>query len=467
MKPRILCVSSEISFFKEMEGFLAPKGYEVLRAKTTGEAVQQLERENIDVAVLDARIDNLEGCELCRIIKTDENHMDVPVILATNLKSKDDRIRGIEAGVDDFIHHPVNGEEALERIKALISLQPSGTRLGELLVGMNFIGRKELEEALRISKERNIQVGEALVAMGAIDRDHIYWALSNQLKMNYIELSYDMIDLKFIQGYSLGKLEELQALPLYETSGEIHFVISDPMNQAALRELRQMNPGKRVRLHLGLPEKIGKIIRLIKQEASPEAPPAGPAQAPGARAGKEKPGDAPWQAFTQAISASGRGPSFCLYREVNECRLMSPSGGDYETLRQFSGADFNLIRRGIEDRVKRLGAAPGNLYVENANGNPALFQVSEIGGPQKDLLFLRRIPPFLPDDCAAAEFRRLAEELQRSFDREGFLLAGGTDNLRVKQACYLLARTSGWLERFPPAVFIEQRLDLWFPKTIQ
>lgn len=56
--------------------------------------------------------------------------------------------------------------------------------------------------------------------MGALDKDHIYWVLSTQLKMNYIELSPEMIDKDLVKQFSIDTLEQLLCLPLYKNMGD-------------------------------------------------------------------------------------------------------------------------------------------------------------------------------------------------------------------------------------------------------
>src|SRR4030042_4848642 len=129
---------------------------------------------------------------------------------------------------------------------------------------MGFINEEQLQKALRVAEEQNIKVGEALYSMGALDKDHIYWVLSNQINMNYLELSPEMIDKELIIQFSIDTLEELLCLPLYETMGEIHFAISDPTDHKSVRKIKSLKPEKTVQLHLALPDKIMDILNLFK-----------------------------------------------------------------------------------------------------------------------------------------------------------------------------------------------------------
>src|SRR4030043_998145 len=266
-KPRILCIDDEPAILKFFEAVLVPRGYEVIRAENGEEALEKLKDQRIDLVISDVRMPKMDGFEVCRWIKEDERYRNLPVIIITGLAGKDDRIKGIEAGAEDFISKPISPEEVLARIKMLLKAKAlHEKRIGELFIEMGFITEVQLQKALKIAKEQNIKVGEALYSMGAIDKDHIYWVLSNQLNMNYVELFPAMIDKELIGQFSIETLEQLQCLPFYETLEEIHFAIADPMDQKIVKRVKSLRPEKVVQLHLALPEKIMDILNLFKRD---------------------------------------------------------------------------------------------------------------------------------------------------------------------------------------------------------
>src|SRR4030042_2609752 len=198
-KPRILCVDDEPNVLKFLEAVLVPNGYEVVKAEDGEEALEKLKGERIDLVLSDVTMPKLDGFEVCRRIKADDRYRNIPVVIITGLAAKQDQIKGIEAGAEDFISKPIDPAEVLARIKMLLKAKVRHERrIGELFVEMGFITEDELKEALKVAKEQNIKVGEALYSMGALDKDHIYWVLSNQLNMNYVELSPAMIDKELI-----------------------------------------------------------------------------------------------------------------------------------------------------------------------------------------------------------------------------------------------------------------------------
>ncbi|MBM4348254.1 MAG: response regulator, partial [Deltaproteobacteria bacterium] len=266
-KPKILCVDDEPEILKFLEAVLVPKGYEVIKSENGEEALEKFQEEKIDLVISDVMMPKLDGFEVCRRIKGDQHSKNIPVILITGLTAKEDRVKGIEAGAEDFISKPIDPREVLARINMLLKVKElHEKKIGELFVEMGFITEQQLQKALKIAREQNIKVGEALYSMGALDKDHIYWVLSNQLNMTYVELSSEMIDADLIKQFSVDLLEELKCLPLYETSGEIHFAIAEPTDQKIVKRVKNLKPGKVVQLYLALPEKIMDILNFFKTE---------------------------------------------------------------------------------------------------------------------------------------------------------------------------------------------------------
>ena len=105
-KPRILCVDDEPQNLKLLEALLSTRGYEVLKAANGQEALERINEQSIDIVLLDVMMPEMDGYEVCRKIKDDERQRHVPVVMITSLSSKEDRIKGIEAGAEDFISKP-------------------------------------------------------------------------------------------------------------------------------------------------------------------------------------------------------------------------------------------------------------------------------------------------------------------------------------------------------------------------
>jgi len=101
-KPRILCVDDEPLNLSLLEALLTPRGYEVVPAANGPLALEMIKTMQIDICLLDVMMPGMDGFEVCRRIKADEDHRNIPVIMITVLDDRENRIRGIEAGAEDF-----------------------------------------------------------------------------------------------------------------------------------------------------------------------------------------------------------------------------------------------------------------------------------------------------------------------------------------------------------------------------
>lgn len=122
-KPRILCVDDEPSNLKLLEAMLEPRGYEVVRAENGEQAIEKIMEGKIDLVLLDVMMPQVNGYEVCRRMKEDERYRNIPVVMITALTEKEARIRGIEAGAEDFLSKPFDQAEVLTRINMLLKVK--------------------------------------------------------------------------------------------------------------------------------------------------------------------------------------------------------------------------------------------------------------------------------------------------------------------------------------------------------
>jgi len=122
-KTRILCVDDETRNLSLLKAMLIPRGYDVVAAANGFEALEVIRTGRIDICLLDIMMPGMDGFEVCRWIKADNCHRNIPVVLITSLTDKANRIRGIEVGADDFISKPFDSAEVLARIKMLLNVK--------------------------------------------------------------------------------------------------------------------------------------------------------------------------------------------------------------------------------------------------------------------------------------------------------------------------------------------------------
>ncbi|EAA25625.1 PleD family two-component system response regulator [Rickettsia sibirica] len=93
--------------------------YTVLTANSGKEALAILKKEKIDIILLDVMMPEMDGCEVCKTIKTDPETTHIPVVMVTALSDIDDRVKGLEAGADEFLTKPINDTALFVRLKSL------------------------------------------------------------------------------------------------------------------------------------------------------------------------------------------------------------------------------------------------------------------------------------------------------------------------------------------------------------
>ena len=145
--PRILCVDDEVMNLKLLEAILLPSGYEVVTAGDGHEALRKISERKVDCVLLDVMMPKMNGFDACRKIREDEETRHLPVVLITALTSREDRIRGIEAGADDFLSKPFDEGEVIARTKMLLGMKSLGDQLRSAyndMIGMNAYAEKTI-----------------------------------------------------------------------------------------------------------------------------------------------------------------------------------------------------------------------------------------------------------------------------------------------------------------------------------
>ena len=130
---KILIVDDEPFNVDILEQELEDHGYLTISATNGQEALDKVADEAPDLILLDVMMPMMDGFTVCRILKENEETRLIPIVIMTALDAVEDRIRGIEAGADDFLTKPVNDRELLARIQTTLRLKHTMDRkLGEL-----------------------------------------------------------------------------------------------------------------------------------------------------------------------------------------------------------------------------------------------------------------------------------------------------------------------------------------------
>src|SRR2546422_3073147 len=131
---RILIVDDEPFNVDYLEQELEDLGYQTLSASNGKEALDRITADPPDLILLDVMMPMMDGFTACRILKSRDETRLIPIVIMTALDGIEDRIKGIEAGADDFLTKPVNPRELIARIQTTLKLKHTVDRkLGELV----------------------------------------------------------------------------------------------------------------------------------------------------------------------------------------------------------------------------------------------------------------------------------------------------------------------------------------------
>jgi len=149
-KSKVLIVDDDPFSTDLLDQELSDLGYDTYQAHDGEEALQKVREADPDLILLDVMMPKMDGYEVCRRLKSKEETRLIPVVMITALKELEDRIKGIEAGADDFLSKPFNTLELQARVKSLLRVK----YLNEALRDKN----RELELTLESLQEAQAQL---------------------------------------------------------------------------------------------------------------------------------------------------------------------------------------------------------------------------------------------------------------------------------------------------------------------
>jgi adenylate cyclase len=177
MSAKVLVVDDTPMNVKMLADVLAFKGYQVVTAGGGREGLAKVESERPDIVLLDVMMPDLDGYAVCRAIRANPETAILPVVMVTALDPTQERVKGLEAGADDFLSKPINQPELLARVRSLLRIkafhdqvQSQSRELAEwnrTLEQRVADGVREIEQMGRLKRFLSPQIAELIVS-GAV-----------------------------------------------------------------------------------------------------------------------------------------------------------------------------------------------------------------------------------------------------------------------------------------------------------
>jgi two-component system phosphate regulon response regulator PhoB len=120
MQPNILIVEDEAALVELLTYNLQKAGFRTAVARDGDEAMLAVEETRPDLVLLDWMLPYVSGIEICRRLRRNTDTRELPIILLTARSEEDDRVRGLEAGADDYVVKPFSPSELIARVRAVM-----------------------------------------------------------------------------------------------------------------------------------------------------------------------------------------------------------------------------------------------------------------------------------------------------------------------------------------------------------
>jgi two-component system phosphate regulon response regulator PhoB len=120
MNGKIFIIEDEASIIQLVQHNLEKEGFIIASSENGNEGLKQLKKFEPNLLLLDWMLPDLSGIEICKNIRKDNKFKTLPIIMLTAKGEEEDKIKGLESGVDDYLTKPFSYKELLARIKAVL-----------------------------------------------------------------------------------------------------------------------------------------------------------------------------------------------------------------------------------------------------------------------------------------------------------------------------------------------------------
>ena len=150
MGAKVLIVDDEPGILATMGPLLRSRGYDVVTAMNGRGALESVERDKPDLIVLDLGLPDMDGFEVCRIVR--ERSL-TPIVVLSARGAEGDKVRALDTGADDYVTKPFGAEELTARIRAALRRADSPLGASEPIVRGNLVVDRERFRVLRDGEE--------------------------------------------------------------------------------------------------------------------------------------------------------------------------------------------------------------------------------------------------------------------------------------------------------------------------
>ena len=123
MKKRVLLIEDDPSSIRLVSYTLEQEGYEVLTAMNGLDGLKKVREEAPDLLVLDVMLPGLDGFEVCRRLRADEQTAGLPVLMLSAKAQEIDKTTGLKVGADDYLAKPADPSEIVARVANLLAMK--------------------------------------------------------------------------------------------------------------------------------------------------------------------------------------------------------------------------------------------------------------------------------------------------------------------------------------------------------
>ena len=210
---KVLVVDDTPHNVKLLADLLAVKGYSVATATNGEDALRSIASDMPDLVLLDIMMPGLSGYDVCRRLRTDPVTALLPVVLVTSLDASQERVKGIEAGADDFLGKPINQPELFARVRSLLRIKSLQDEVREqaaaLKEGNATLEQRAASQVAELDRMESLKRFFAPAVCEAILSAHDKSILAPHRR----EICYVFVDLRGFTGFTdSAEPEEVQAV---------------------------------------------------------------------------------------------------------------------------------------------------------------------------------------------------------------------------------------------------------------